>query len=285
MSGDPFTGAAVTCPVIGHDQALRILRRGLPDRPVLLTGPESVGKWQLAVWSGSYHAPWYNRLQLRRLLVRDAREVRKFIASVPQPSSLGSGVRVVIIDLDGAASEAAQHALLKSLEEPPDHARFILTSSRPPLPTIASRCETLRLGRLTDQQVAVILVSQGLSERDAEVVAPAGHGQVAPALEVATRLRPARAAVLGVVRAISGRDRDLLERSVRDWGDTEQWMLRELLAASASGRPTALFSSMERHLVGKTQARRAIALLAASGSARPTVAVRVVAGALMTERK
>lgn len=269
-----------TCPVIGHERCRAALELELPTQPVLLLGPESTGKWLLAQYIAEHAVPGqWDRWRGDRPGVDDIRAMRKFLDTAPR-----SGIKLVTVNLDGAKSLAVQHALLKELEEPPDYARFLLVASRSPLATVSSRCLIWRLGELTERQVAEVLARQGFSPKDAAALAPIGRGRIAPAMEAAQRFRPARQAVLNVLKAVATRDKDLLERSVREWGDTEDWMLRELLGAAASGRPTPVFSSTERMVIGRTAARRGMALLAASGRARPQVAVRALAGALMEAR-
>jgi DNA polymerase-3 subunit delta' len=58
--------------------------------------------------------------------------------------------RVIIIDDADAMLGEAQNALLKTLEEPPPASMFVLVTSRPDvlLPTVLSRCQRLRFGRL-----------------------------------------------------------------------------------------------------------------------------------------
>ena len=58
--------------------------------------------------------------------------------------------RVVIVDEADAMLSEAQNALLKTLEEPPSASMFVLVTSRPDelLPTVRSRCQRLRFGRL-----------------------------------------------------------------------------------------------------------------------------------------
>ena len=60
-------------------------------------------------------------------------------------------VRVYIIDRADRMNTPAQNAFLKVLEEPPAHARFILTadSSAPLLPTVISRCTLFRAENVT----------------------------------------------------------------------------------------------------------------------------------------
>lgn len=68
--------------------------------------------------------------------------------------------RVIIIRDAETMLEQAQNALLKSLEEPPPATIFVLTTAVPGalLPTVRSRCMRLRLGRLTESEVAELLV-------------------------------------------------------------------------------------------------------------------------------
>ena len=68
--------------------------------------------------------------------------------------------RVVIIDDADAVLVEAQNALLKTLEEPPSASMFVLVTSRPDvlLPTVRSRCQRLRFGRLAPADVADVLI-------------------------------------------------------------------------------------------------------------------------------
>lgn len=58
-----------------------------------------------------------------------------------------------VLHLDGA-SEQAQTILLKVVEEPPETCRFILLSSTPPLPALASRCVAYRVNDKWSEQVS-----------------------------------------------------------------------------------------------------------------------------------
>ena len=61
-----------------------------------------------------------------------------------------AGHRVCLIDSAENMTHAAQTALLKNLEEPKLHTLFILVSANPEalLPTIRSRCQSLRFNRI-----------------------------------------------------------------------------------------------------------------------------------------
>lgn len=75
----------------------------------------------------------------------------------------GRGKIAIVDDADYFNQEGA-NCLLKTLEEPPPRAVLILigTSQQRQLPTIRSRCQTVRFGRLTDDQVARILIERQL---------------------------------------------------------------------------------------------------------------------------
>lgn len=61
-----------------------------------------------------------------------------------------SPITLGVIEDAHILTEAAQHALLKTLEEPPEHARIIMETETPSLllPTILSRCQLVSLGNL-----------------------------------------------------------------------------------------------------------------------------------------
>src|SRR6478609_8131252 len=93
--------------------------------------------------------------------------------------------RVVIIDSADALLPEAQNALLKTLEEPPPASMFVLVTSRPDvlLPTVRSRCQRLRFGRLEPGEVAAVLSrDHGYAESEARAAASASDGSVASAL-------------------------------------------------------------------------------------------------------
>jgi len=97
--------------------------------------------------------------------------------------------RVVIIDEADALVEQAQHALLKTLEEPPPASIFLLVSSLPDalLPTVRSRCPRLRFGPLAPGEVASVLVrDHGSTEAEARAAAVDAEGSVGRALSSAS---------------------------------------------------------------------------------------------------
>jgi DNA polymerase-3 subunit delta' len=83
--------------------------------------------------------------------VDEVRRLRSFLGLTAE----GGGWRVVIVDSADELNVNAANALLKSLEEPPPRALFLLVSSQPSrlLPTIRSRCRRLDLAPLEPEDL------------------------------------------------------------------------------------------------------------------------------------
>src|SRR5215210_4452708 len=78
--------------------------------------------------------------------------------------------RLFIIDDADRLNEASSNALLKTLEEPPRTTHIVLITARPAalLPTIRSRCQTLRFAPLTAAEIEAHLLSdKGITAPDA----------------------------------------------------------------------------------------------------------------------
>jgi DNA polymerase-3 subunit gamma/tau len=119
--------------------------------------------------------------------------------------------KVFIIDEVHAISTAAFQALLKTLEEPPAHAVFILaTTERHKIPaTILSRCQRFDFRRLTDAEVA---------ERLAEIAHREGYA-VDATEKPAPWVEPAALAALAAAATGSLRDGlSLLDQAVAQTG-------------------------------------------------------------------
>jgi len=70
--------------------------------------------------------------------------------------------KIFIIKEAEKMTEQSQNSILKTLEEPPLHVLFILTASKMDglLPTIVSRCETIRFNRESDDVIEDYLVNE-----------------------------------------------------------------------------------------------------------------------------
>jgi DNA polymerase III subunit delta' len=118
--------------------------------------------------------------------------------------------RVVIIDGADALVVSAQDALLKTLEEPPPASVFVLVTSRPDvlLPTVRSRCQRLRFGRLAPADVVNVLTTRHqYSAVDASAAAALSDGSVGAALEEgAEGFVDAREAAAGLLESVAASD-------------------------------------------------------------------------------
>ncbi len=87
--------------------------------------------------------------------VEDIRELQARIHSVP----INAQRQVYIIDEVHQLSSSAFNAFLKTLEEPPEHAMFILATTEPGklLPTVMSRCQHYAFRRIPAPEIAETL--------------------------------------------------------------------------------------------------------------------------------
>ncbi|SMH48077.1 DNA polymerase III subunit delta' [Mesorhizobium australicum] len=99
------------------------------------------------------------------ITVDEVRRVGRFLSLRAHDDSY----RVVIVDPADEMNRNAANALLKSLEEPPARAIFLLVSHSPGglLPTIRSRCQVLRLAPLSEAEIGSVLNSFGTGLPDA----------------------------------------------------------------------------------------------------------------------
>src|SRR5215468_15499 len=93
--------------------------------------------------------------------------------------------RVFLIDEAEKLNDASANALLKVLEEPPSTSHLILITSRPAmlLPTILSRCQTIRFSPLTPAEIETHLTKNKLADnKTARLRARAAGGSIGRAL-------------------------------------------------------------------------------------------------------
>lgn len=121
----------------------------------------------------------------RNISVDQVRGLQRLIQSAPSLSSR----RIVVIDSADDLERGAANALLKTLEEPPADMLFLLVSHAPGrlLPTIRSRCRTLRFDALDEGAMRVILkrTDDSLSPREIDALVRAGQGSPGQALRYA----------------------------------------------------------------------------------------------------
>ena len=133
----------------------------------------------------------YNIHELDAASNNSVDNIRELIEQVKIPPQIGK-YKVFIIDEVHMLSQAAFNAFLKTLEEPPKHALFIMatTEKQKILPTILSRCQTYDFQRITNQdivaQLAYIASKEGIkAEPQAlQVIAQKADGGMRDALSI-----------------------------------------------------------------------------------------------------
>src|SRR5256885_1877485 len=123
-------------------------------------------------------------------------KTREVILDNAQYRPARSRFKVFIIDEVHMLSKAAFNALLKTMEEPPEHVKFILATTEPEkvLPTILSRCQRYDFRNIPTREIADHLKEIAKKEKikaddDALLlVAKAGAGSMRDALSLLDRL-------------------------------------------------------------------------------------------------
>jgi DNA polymerase-3 subunit delta' len=190
IAGPPGIGKAL----FADKAALRVLA-GASGRPLDTPGldvPDDHPTARLAA-AGSHP----DLMRLERLTKESGTELARSI-SVAQVRGLQrlfattssmSPWRAVVIDSIDDLERAAANALLKNLEEPPPSTVFLLVSHSPEglLPTIRSRCRTLRLSPLDDEAMTSALEAALPDAEPSELRALASVGGGAPGQAIAWR--------------------------------------------------------------------------------------------------
>jgi DNA polymerase-3 subunit delta' len=112
------------------------------------------------------------------ILVDEAREIARLAARSPV-----EGDRKVLVMTDFHLVDRAAPALLKTIEEPSPSAVFVILADHvpPELVTIASRCVVIDFGAVPDDEVARLLVADGVAPDNAQRVASASNGNISRA--------------------------------------------------------------------------------------------------------
>lgn len=172
---------------------------------LLFTGPRGVGKTTCArILARKINQPGYddpnedfafNIFELDAASNNSVDDIRSLIDQVRIPPQTGQ-YKVYIIDEVHMLSQAAFNAFLKTLEEPPKHAIFILatTEKHKIIPTILSRCQIFDFKRITvkdaKEHLAEVAKSQGVTfEDDAlHIIAQKADGAMRDALSIFDRV-------------------------------------------------------------------------------------------------
>ncbi len=197
-----------------QDVPLRFLRRLIDSKRVpnglLFWGPDGVGKATTALaFAKALLCPDYanpasrDALAARRIdhgnhpdlrIVAPVKKSRiidvEAIDGIIETASLRpteSAWRVIILREADRMRGPAQNHLLKTLEEPLGRTAFILITEFPQflLPTIRSRCQRVRFGRLSPATVTDLLArDRGIDPARAAAIAAVAQGQMSRALDL-----------------------------------------------------------------------------------------------------
>src|SRR5271154_6052058 len=181
--------------------------------------------------------------------VGDARELRERAFYTP----VAGRFKIYIIDEAHMVTQQGFNALLKLVEEPPPHLKFIFATTEPEkvIPTIRSRTHHYPF-RLVPPSVLRelmqdILRSEGVTAEDAvlPLVVRAGAGSVRDSLSVLDQL-------------LAGSDESGLsyERAVALLGFTDASLLDEIVDAFATADGAAVFGVVNRVIEGGHEPRR-----------------------------
>jgi DNA polymerase-3 subunit delta' len=195
--------------VIGHEWAVNLLAEnvalGHERHAYLFTGPSGIGRRTLALRfaqslncqtpsvPGQPCRTCSNCMRIEQMLHPDlivvmaenegetlkidqVRELQHTLSLAPYEARY----RIALILRFEEANSSSANAMLKTLEEPPDHVVIILTakSAENLLPTIVSRCEVLRLRTLSmDETARGLQIIKGVPQELAEKLAHISDGR------------------------------------------------------------------------------------------------------------
>lgn len=226
--------------IIGQEQVVKLLQNSINSGNIshayLFIGPPGVGKILAArafadtlISKYDQDAAIYfkdevhpdlliiDKLEGKNLIGKEqiSREMEPWLALKPYRAAH----RAVIIKNSHLLSLEAANALLKTLEEPPDHAVIIMVADEDNLlETILSRCQLVRFVPVPEREIEKFLLNRGYDEEKAYRGSRLGQGSIATAL-----------------------------RFIEEAEFLKVWNLsREIISAFASGQVVEVYNSAEK---------------------------------------
>ena len=223
--------------VIGQDHVTHTLAREIVEGRVahayLFTGPRGTGKTTTArIFAKSLNCPdrdgrgepcgacdsctavtgsySMDVMELDAASHNKVEDVRDLRASVSTVASVGGAKRVFILDEAHMLTKSASNALLKTLEEPPDHVHFVLATTEPYrlLDTIRSRSQRFDFHLISTELIAEHLGR--ISEAEGYRASPEAL------LEVARRATGSVRDALSLLEQVAALDGSVTRKGIRD---------------------------------------------------------------------
>lgn len=156
--------------VLGQSNAINVLQKKIDTNnlphAILLSGPSGIGKTTIArcLRKPLKCSPkYFHELNIADIRgIDNIRDIRRIMMSYP----LEGQTKIWLLDEVAELTAIAQKALLKMLEDTPEHVYFILATTDPQklIKAIQTRCTHLRLRPLKDDHLSVIIDSILLEE-------------------------------------------------------------------------------------------------------------------------
>lgn len=199
--------------------------------------------------------------------------------------------KIYIIEKADTLNIQSQNALLKTLEEPPAHAVFLLLSERAEafLPTILSRVVVMKIRPLSAETIADYLMQAGHLAEESHILSAYAQGRIGQALELVEDegFREMRQDILGkleVLPSMSEGDAYLLAKDLEGYKndlrflDIMELWYRDLLTAKSLREEGYLIQRDKKDAIFRA-AKEPAALLAKKAAAVRTARMRLAQNA------
>ena len=199
--------------------------------------------------------------------------------------------KIYIIEKADTLNIQSQNALLKTLEEPPAHAVFLLLAERAEafLPTILSRVVVMKIRPLSAETVAEYLMQAGHTAEESHILSAYAQGRIGQALELVADegFREMRQDILGKLEALpsmSEGDAYLLAKDLESYKndlrflDIMELWYRDLLTAKSLREEGYLIQKDKKDAIFRA-AKEPAAVLAKKAAAVRTARMRLAQNA------